>query len=46
VIAVFTAPNGYVALFILLLNGPLSRLLNRVMLRREGGSDAEAPPVG
>lgn len=46
VIAVLTVPNGYFALLLLLLNGPLSRLLNRIAHRRGRGSDAEEPRVG
>ena len=45
-IAVLTAPNGYAGLFVLLLNGPVSRLLNRIARRRGRDSGPQEPQVG
>lgn len=42
VIAVLTAPNGYWALLLLLLNGPLARLLNRGARRDRRASEPPA----
>jgi len=43
VIAVIASPNGYAGLFLLLLSGPASRLLNRLFRRHR--DDESAPPV-
>ena len=46
VIAVFAAPNGYAALFLLLLNGPVSRLLDRVVHGPRAQREPKEPQVG
>lgn len=46
VIAAFAAPNGYAALLLLLLSGPLAHLLERVSRRRRPESNARTPRVG
>ena len=46
VIAMLAAPNGYAGLFLLLLSGPLTRLLDRIARRRDADPGAEEPQVG
>jgi len=46
VIAVLAAPNGYAGLFVLLLNGPVARVLSRVSGRPRRDSDPQEPRVG
>jgi uncharacterized membrane protein len=45
-IAMLAAPNGYVGLFVLLLSGPLSRLLDRAARRRSTQPSPGEPRVG
>ncbi len=46
VVAMVAAPNGYAGLFLLLLSGPLSRILDRAARRRRAGSEPQEPRVG